>query len=107
MSFGPRADREQERRARCASSLGCRDAQGARRAVPSSQASRLAGPSLVWEPCIGTDVTLFRTRADWAGAACVPLADLRGALSVVRSQGGLGLASPSPGSSRAALARSW
>ena len=35
--------------------------------------------SLVWEPCIGTEVTLFRTRADWAGAACVPLADLRGA----------------------------
>lgn len=46
--------------------------------------------SLVWEPCIGTDVTLFRTRADWAGAACVPLADLHGALSVVRSQGGPG-----------------
>ena len=46
--------------------------------------------SLVWEPSIGPAVALFRTRADWMGAACVPLADLGGALSVVRSQGGAG-----------------
>ena len=60
--------------------------------------------SLVWEPCIGPEVALIRTRADCMGAACVPLADLHGALSVVRSQGGTGarLALPprvAPGSS--------